>query len=47
MKEELGPAWLRAERFRLGASALITDIERQLEHGATGRYGAAYRMPMP
>ena len=47
MKEELGPAWLRAERFRLGASALITDIERQLEHAATGRYGAAYRMPMP
>jgi len=46
MKEELGDAWLRAKLFRLGASALLTDIERQLEHAATGRYGAAYRMPM-
>ena len=46
MKEELGQAWLRAPLFRLGASALLTDIERQLEHAATGRYGAAYRMPM-
>ena len=46
MKEELGDAWLRAPLFRLGASALLTDIERQLEHAVTGRYGAAYRMPM-
>jgi deoxyribose-phosphate aldolase len=46
MKEELGDAWLRADLFRLGASALLTDIERQLEHAATGRYAAAYRMPM-
>jgi deoxyribose-phosphate aldolase len=46
MKEELGDAWLRARLFRIGASGLLTDIERQLEHAATGRYGAAYRMPM-
>lgn len=47
MKEELGDRWLRADLFRLGASALLTDIERQLEHFATGRYAAAYRQPMP
>jgi deoxyribose-phosphate aldolase len=46
MKEELGDAWLGADRFRLGASALLTDIERQLEHFLTGRYSAAYRHPM-
>src|SRR2546426_6047398 len=37
MKEELGDRWLRADLFRLGASALLTDIERQLEHFVTGR----------
>ncbi len=47
MKEELGDRWLRADLFRLGASALLTDIERQLEHFVTGRYAAAYRQPMP
>jgi deoxyribose-phosphate aldolase len=47
MKEELGDAWLRPELFRLGASGLLTDIERQLEYFATGRYSAAYRQPMP
>jgi deoxyribose-phosphate aldolase len=47
MKEELGDAWLRPELFRLGASSLLTDIERQLEYYATGRYSAAYRQPMP
>ena len=46
MKEELGDAWLSAARFRLGASALLTDIERQLEHFVTGRYSAAHRQPM-
>jgi deoxyribose-phosphate aldolase len=46
MKEELGDAWLCADRFRLGASALLTDIERQLEHFVTGRYSAAHRHPM-
>ena len=47
MKEELGDRWLRNDLFRFGASALLTDIERQLEHFATGRYAAAHRHPMP
>src|SRR5882672_8947312 len=47
MKEELGDRWLRADLFRFGASALLTDIERQLEHFVTGRYAAAHRHPMP
>lgn len=46
MKEELGTAWLRPELFRFGASSLLTDIERQLEHHATGRYSAAHRHAM-
>jgi len=46
MKEELGDRWLRSDLFRLGASSLLTDIERQLEHFVTGRYSAAYRQPM-
>ncbi|HYT03840.1 MAG TPA: deoxyribose-phosphate aldolase [Gemmatimonadales bacterium] len=46
MKEELGVRWLRADRFRLGASTLLTDIERQLEHFVTGRYSAAHHHPM-
>jgi len=47
MKEELGDRWLRPDLFRFGASGLLTDIERQLEHHLTGRYAAAYRQPMP
>ncbi|HET6682026.1 MAG TPA: deoxyribose-phosphate aldolase [Gemmatimonadaceae bacterium] len=47
IKEELGNDWLSAHRFRLGASGLLTDIERQLEHHVTGRYAAAWRQPMP
>ena len=47
MKEELGDRWLRPDLFRFGASSLLTDIERQLEHYATGRYAAAHRHPMP
>ncbi|MDB5077773.1 MAG: deoxyribose-phosphate aldolase [Chloroflexi bacterium] len=47
MKEELGDRWLRPELFRLGASGLLTDIERQIEHFVSGRYGAANRFPMP
>jgi deoxyribose-phosphate aldolase len=47
MKEELGDRWLRPDLFRFGASGLLTDIERQLEHFITGRYAAAYRHPMP
>ncbi len=46
MKEELGPSWMRAELFRFGASGLLADIERQLEHHATGRYSAEYRHPI-
>ncbi len=46
MKEELGDDWLSPELFRFGASGLLTDIERQLEHHATGRYSADYRHPL-
>jgi deoxyribose-phosphate aldolase len=46
MKEELGLPWTRAELFRFGASSLLGDIERQLEHHATGRYSAEYRHPI-
>jgi deoxyribose-phosphate aldolase len=46
MKEELGTHWLTPHLFRFGASSLLTDIERQLEHGLTGHYAADYRMPM-
>jgi deoxyribose-phosphate aldolase len=46
MKEELGDAWMRPELFRIGASSLLGDIERQLEHHVTGRYSAAFRHPM-
>jgi deoxyribose-phosphate aldolase len=45
IKDELGDRWLRPDLFRFGASALLTDIERQLEHFATGRYSAAHRHP--
>ncbi len=46
IKEELGDAWLHADLFRFGASSLLADIERQLEHYVTGRYSAGYRHPM-
>jgi deoxyribose-phosphate aldolase len=46
MKEELGLSWMKAELFRFGASGLLNDIERQLEHHATGRYSADYRHPI-
>jgi deoxyribose-phosphate aldolase len=46
MKDELGNRWLRPDLFRFGASGLLTDIERQLEHFVTGRYSAAHRHPM-
>jgi deoxyribose-phosphate aldolase len=46
MKDELGPAWLRPELFRFGASGLLADIERQLEFFTTGRYSAFHRHPM-
>lgn len=43
MKEELGRDWLEPELFRFGASSLLGDIERQLEHFVTGRYSASFR----
>ena len=46
IKEELGDAWLNNRLFRFGASGLLTDIERQLSHYATGRYAASHHMPM-
>ncbi len=46
MKEELGDAWLTPELFRFGASSLLGDLERQLEHHLTGRYSAFHRHPM-
>jgi deoxyribose-phosphate aldolase len=46
MKEELGTHWLEPHLFRFGASSLLTDIERQLEHNLTGHYAADYRLPM-
>jgi deoxyribose-phosphate aldolase len=46
MKEELGDRWLRPDLFRFGASSLLTDIERQLEHHVTGRYSANHRHPL-
>lgn len=46
MKEELGTRYLNPHLFRFGASSLLTDIERQLEHGLTGHYATDYRQPM-
>jgi deoxyribose-phosphate aldolase len=46
MKEELGRPWLEPDLFRIGASSMLADIERQLEHFVTGRYSATYRHPM-
>lgn len=46
MKEELGNPWLQPDLFRVGASSLLADIERQLEHYLTGRYSANNRHPV-
>jgi deoxyribose-phosphate aldolase len=46
VKEELGNEWLRPELLRLGASTLLTDIERQLSHFVTGEYSAGHHHPM-
>ncbi|KGM32315.1 deoxyribose-phosphate aldolase [Inquilinus limosus MP06] len=43
MKEELGRPWLEPELFRIGASSLLADVERQIEHFVTGRYSAGFR----
>ena len=46
MFEELGEEWTHPHLFRIGASSLLGDVERQLEHGLSGRYAAQYYMPM-
>jgi len=46
MKEELGRSWLSPQLFRFGASSLLADIERQLEHHLTGSYSAEFRHPV-
>ena len=46
IKEELGDEWLNNSLFRIGASGLLVDIERQLFHYVTGRYGAARELAM-
>ena len=46
MKDELGRPWLEPSLFRFGASSMLNDIERQLEHHVTGRYSAGHRHAM-
>ena len=46
MKEELGTRFMMPDLFRIGASSMLGDIERQLEHHVTGRYSAANRHPL-
>jgi deoxyribose-phosphate aldolase len=46
MKEELGDEWMQPHLFRIGASALLNDIERQLEHFAYGRYASMQFQPL-
>ncbi len=47
VKEELGETWMQPARFRIGASGLLTDIERQLWHTLSGHYAATHHQPMP
>ena len=46
IKEELGDTWLNNNMFRIGASGLLIDIERQLFHWVTGRYAATHELAM-
>ena len=46
MKEELGREWLEPDLFRIGASSMLGDIERQIEHFVTGRYSSSIRHAM-
>lgn len=46
MREELGEEWTKPELFRIGASTLLNDLERQLSHLATGRYSATHHHPL-
>lgn len=44
--EELGKEWCQPQLFRIGASSLLADVERQIEHGLSARYAAYYYQPM-
>merc|ERR1739848_875538 len=46
MKEELGNEWVKADLFRIGASSLLVDVERQLYHYVYGRYAATHQFAM-
>jgi deoxyribose-phosphate aldolase len=46
IQEELGRRWLEPDLFRFGASSLLGDIERQLDHFVSGYYSASYRHPL-
>ena len=46
MKEELDNRWLEPNLFRIGASSLLADIERQLEFHQSGVYSAGHRNPL-
>jgi deoxyribose-phosphate aldolase len=46
MKDELGDEWTQPHLFRMGASALLNDIERQLYHFVYGRYAALHQLPI-
>jgi len=46
LRDELGPRWVQPDLFRFGASSLLGDIERQIEHHLTGAYSAQHRHPM-
>lgn len=46
MHEELGVEWMMPDLFRIGASSLLSDLERQLYHYITGHYAARHHMPM-
>ncbi len=46
IKEELGSRWLNPYLFRVGASSLLSDIERQIEHFSTSQYSSFNRHGM-
>jgi deoxyribose-phosphate aldolase len=46
VNEIAGPAWLTPDRFRIGASSLLTDLLLQRQKLTTGVYGSADRVPI-
>merc|ERR1719387_3125983 len=46
MKEELGDDWTQPTLFRMGASNLVLDIERQIHHYVHGSYASTEYMPL-